>query len=955
MAKTICFLIFFLPIVGFSQIKTIGTPNISNYPKSVYNASTQNWGIAQDKNGFMYFANNDGILCFDGVRWNLNKVSDNSPVRTVFADSKNKLYIGLINDFGIFTQNEPKAPSFTSLRHLLPSEISVFDDVWRIHETPEGIVFQTYNYLFIYKDSKIEVLKPQKQFHFSFKVNNQLIFHERGNGIFILIGGKLVELPYEGDFKNFDISAMLESQNNEMLVCTPDRGVFITKNGKLTKWNTPANELLRQNKIYCASSVSGGYYAFGTILNGLIITDLNGNIIQILNNSSGIQNNTILSLYVDDHKNLWLGLDNGIDYVELNSPLSFIGNSKELGTGYCCRVFDGNLYLGTNQGLFIRPFNEAHNNQPFELVKNTAGQVWSLEVFDGQLICCHNQGTFIIEKRTATKISNIEGAWKYIRLKNNPSYLLGGHYEGLVVLKKGKSGWEFYKKLKKFNESSRYIKQSNDGEIWISHGEKGIFRLTLNGVDSIKQSELYSAKNGLPTTTGNILIEFKDKIYISTNNKIYKYENLSDSCKISPDVNTLFDVKGQIKELETDDLGNVWYIADNETGVLRFNEDLTYTKITSPFIKLSNENVNEFEFIYPLNSENVFFGIENGFAHYTSKFPKSYSQSFQAFITKIEIPYMDTVLYFYESESSSDLELPFRKNTFRFHYTAPFFENNEPLYFSYFLEDFSESWSEWSTDSYKDFSNLEEGSYLFKVKAKNIYDVESEISTFGFVISPPWHRAKWAYFLYAFFILVFTYLLVKFILYRIQLANKREKLRHQIELQKKEAQFKQQALVDEKEIIKLRNDKLRAEKLYRDKELANQTMNLVQKNEFLIKLDHELLRIQNSTQDGSVISKLALVKKRISKEIDNENQNKLFETYFEEVHAEFFKRLKEKYPRLSPNDLRLCAYIRMNIPSKEIATLLHITFRSVEISRHRLRKKLELSRDTSLSTFLSNI
>jgi DNA-binding CsgD family transcriptional regulator len=143
--------------------------------------------------------------------------------------------------------------------------------------------------------------------------------------------------------------------------------------------------------------------------------------------------------------------------------------------------------------------------------------------------------------------------------------------------------------------------------------------------------------------------------------------------------------------------------------------------------------------------------------------------------------------------------------------------------------------------------------------------------------------------------------------------------------------------------------------VYRDKELANQTMGIIQKNKLLLKLKEELDLIQKSTDDPQLRTRLLVITRRLDKEIDNKQQNKIFETYFEEVHEEFFNRIKEKHPNLSPRDLNLSAYIRMNLTTKEIATLLNITGRGVEIGRYRLRKKLDLPREVNLSTYLSNI
>jgi len=956
MNKALYILLFLLPFYCAAQLKNFGTPEIVNFPRSVYKGGTQNWGIAQDQNGFLYFANNDGLLKFDGINWELIRISDTSPLRSVFVDSRNNIFIGLINDFGVIASRESGKSEYKSLKHLLPEGIGDFNEIWRIHEIPRGIVFQCFDCLFIYRDEEVEVMQPQNQFHFSFRLDNRLYVHERGLGIFELIDGKLEKLSFGIENKGLEISAIFEMPDDNLLICSLQNGIFITEEGRLNKWDTPVNELLKESKLYSAASLPGNYYAFGTILNGLIITDAEGNVIQKLSRRNGIQNNTVLSILVGNDNNLWLGLDNGIDYLEVNSPVSFIGANGGFGTGYCCRIFKGNIYLGTNQGLYVSQFSGNNSTMEFRLVNNTAGQVWSLDIFDGQLVCGHNSGTFLINGVNSVKISNEPGAWKYIQLKGNSDYLLGGHYAGLILLKKGIRGWEFQKKIEGFNESCRFIKQDEDENIWISHGTKGVYKVILDdSIDSVKNYELFTAENGLPSNANNILFEFQNGIFVSTIEKVYRYNDSMNLFEPATEFNDLLNINGRIKALQEDEMGNVWYISQNETGVLRSNEDLSYTKITLPFKELNNRYVNEFENIYPFSEKSVFIGIDNGFAHYSSEFPKLYSREFNCYITGIDLPYIDSMIFLHNDIFLNEFEFPFRKNNFRFHFTAPFFENTLPLEFSYFLENYSEKWAEWNNDNYKDYTNLREGEYKFKVKAKNVYGVESKEAEFRFIITPPWHRSKTAYFLYFILLIISVYGLVRFVLYRMDIARRREKIKHEEELLRQQEQYKHQSVIAEKEIIKLRNDKLRAEKLHRDKELANQTMNLIQKNRFLNKLNDELQRLQNITEDSTVITKLVLIKKRIKKELDDKQQNLLFETYFEDVHSEFFKRLKEKYPHLSPNDLKLSAYIRMNIPTKEIATLLNISYRGAEISRYRLRKKLEISREVNLTTFLSNI
>jgi ligand-binding sensor domain-containing protein/DNA-binding CsgD family transcriptional regulator len=939
------------------QVKFKGTPHNYNYPKTEYDAGTQNWGIAQDTSMFMYFANNQGVLQFDGLHWNLIPTSQASPVRSVFVNSKNEIFVGFLNNFGVLQLNADGLFRFKSLKHLLPPGIDDFDEIWKIHEIPEGMVFQSYDYLFVLKNDTIEAFKPQNRFQFSFYANDKLFLHEPAVGLFYYEEGKIENVPWAEQLRNYEVWSVLEYKDDGLLLGTAQHGIFKYQNGELKKWYTPASKLVEEFELFSAVKISDNFYAYGTIRNGVVISDENGEIIQHINRKKGLQNNTVLSLYSDSNNNLWLGLDNGIDFIEINSPVSFLMNNEGLGTGYTCRVFGGKIYFGTNQGLFVQDFDEfTQQNENYKLAENTTGQIWSLNVFDGQLICGHNSGTFAVDGITTRKISDVEGAWDYIRLQNRPDLLLGGHFKGLVLLRKSENGWEFFKKIKGFDESSRYLAQTNDETIWVSHAAKGIFRITLNErLDSVTNIKIYTSENGLPSDLDNIIIPYNNALYISTPEGIYQYQESSDSFVSSAEMNNLLQLNSQLKTLKPDELGNIWFVAENESGVLRLNEDLTYTKITAPFKQLDNKYVDGFEFIFPYNSEQVFVGIDNGFALYSSDIQKSYSESFPSYLSRIELPYLDSVVYLLNTKIQPGLNVPFKKNSFRFHYTAPFYEYQDQLEFSYKLENYSSDWSAWTGNSYKDFTNLPAGNYVFKLKARNLYGVESSVSSFSFNITPPWYSSAVAYYSYIVLFFVLIYFSMKFFVNRMEKARKAEKDKHLQDLKEKIEEFQHQELVAEKEIMKLRNEKLQGEMVFRDKELANQTMSVIQKNKFLLTLKDELKQVQKTVADDQSQKKLAALTRKINKEIDNKQQNQIFETYFDEANEDFFKRLKKQFPQISPREMRLCSYIRMNLTSKEIAVLLNITERGVEISRYRLRKKLELPREINLSTFLSNI
>lgn len=947
-------IIILLPFTLLAQVKGIGLPNIRNYPKSDYKGGTQNWGVTQDPDGFMYFANNNGLLRFDGIKWDLFRVSDISPIRSVCADKKGNIYIGLNNDFGILNTRNPNGPVFKSLKDKIPSDITETEIIWRIYETQFGIVFQSFRYIFIYNEDKIHVIRPQKAFYYSFYVNNRLFFHEPGTGLFEYINGFVNRVPWADELVNTDILAIIDIHDNNLLIGTAQQGWYFYSMGKLQKWEVAANKLTEQFKLYCAVKTDENHIAIGTILNGVIIANTDGEIIQHFNLEKGLQNNTILSMFRDISGNLWLGLDNGVDFIELNSPLSYISSYDGISTGYCGLVHNGNLYLGTNQGLFVKSFNDKSSttNKKFKLVENTEGQVWCLKIIDGQLICGHNFGTFIIEGEKATKISDEPGGWTYLQPAKDSSLMIGGNYNGLALFKKTSRGWIFSAKVKNFNESSRFLTEDGDGNIWMSHGSKGVFRIRLNeSFDSIVSAKLYDSKSGFPTDDQNILISINKNWYISTIDGLYEYSSSTDRFIKNEELTRLFNLNEQLKFAVMDKEDNLWYIAGSQAGVLHHNEDLSYSKITAPFSQLKNTFVGGFEFLYVHSNDNVFFGTEDGFAHYSSRIITSFNDTFKTFITKVEIPYLDTVFY----QPDINYKFPFWRNAFRFYYAAPYYLNPGQLEFSYFIENYSDNWSAWSSDNYRDITNLPENEYVFRVKARNSFGIESEEAQFAFVIHPPWHRSLIALYLYLITGIVLIIALYRFMSRRIEKSKIKERKKHQKELIRKEKEYEQQSLIAEKEIIKLQNEKLEAEKIFLDKELANQTLNLVEKNKFLTKINQELKHVANETHDGAVKTKMAILKKRIDREIDDHRQKKIFESYFEEVHADFFARLKVQFPQLSPNDLRLCAYIRMNISTKEIATLLNISERGVEISRYRLRKKLELARDVNLSAYLLTV
>ncbi|NCU03345.1 MAG: transcriptional regulator, partial [Chitinophagaceae bacterium] len=279
--------------------------------------------------------------------------------------------------------------------------------------------------------------------------------------------------------------------------------------------------------------------------------------------------------------------------------------------------------------------------------------------------------------------------------------------------------------------------------------------------------------------------------------------------------------------------------------------------------------------------------------------------------------------------------------------------------YSYFLEGFDEDWSAWSKKTERDYTNLPAGNYTFNVKSRNNPDNQSPVTGFSFKILPPWYQTWWAYTVYVLLFFSLLYLFYK----RQQRKYKRlqqlklQEQQRKYDEEQKQLQLQHQIEIEksEKQIVELRNEKLQSEVEHKNSELASSAMNLVQKKEMLSKLKEDLAQYKSHTDAGKAGKEFQKIMKLIDKELDDNGEWEQFAVHFDSVHTNYLKKLKEQYPTLTTSDLKLAAYLRLNLSSKEIAQLMNISIRGVETSRYRLRKKLELPNEVNLFDHLIKI
>jgi ligand-binding sensor domain-containing protein len=969
MRKSFFLLLLLLPVTEISLANPVeyGISEIEYFNRRQYDGATQNWNISQAENGLLYFANNDGILEYDGARWRLLEHHDNftnNLPRSVYV-LDDKVYMGATDEFGYDQSDSAGVFSYHSITDAF--NVEKLGDFWNIFELNGQIVFQSHNGLCVYTPGEsVEIVRADSRISEAFLVNENLLVHDDEQGLMELRSGSLFKVPGGDVFKGKMIGGILALSKEAMVIGTMDDGLYKWDVEGISRWDVPAADYLKSTNIFCAEKV-GDELAFGTIQSGVVVVDSEGNIKMIAGKEQGLNNNTVLDLFVDRQKNIWAALDNGIARINYNSAVSFIGGYFDLGTGYCIETKADRFYLGTNQALYTITENQfsspVKERDDFHMVKGTNGQVWSIfkDEVTNEILVGHNLGIFRLNGEEASLITpgSVNGAWTFRKVPGRDDLMVVGFYNGLLLLKKnGKGKWEYAHRISGFLESSRFFEWDDNGDLWVAHGLKGLFRLQFDEsytrVTDVKTKEDFY---GIDNYEGFTLSKVDDRIVMAATNGLYTVDPERKDSFVRDELETFFFSSRYPVRLQQDSFGNIWFFVNNGVGVLRYQEDGTYRKIDNPMVPLNNKLVNGFESVFVLDEETAFFGIEDGFGQYSANNDVNYYQPFEVHIRGFKSREVPDRQFFANSSSPKQEYVPvfpYKNNAFEVFFSATWFGSGEVEY-SAMLEGFEGRWSDWGTIQNRQFTRLPEGDYVFKVRARNVHGVQSKPAIFNFIVNPPWFRSTTAKIIYIVLVIILS-LLIFWSTGRIaEKSKEREKIRQQEKYKEKEEELFREALEKEKEMIRLRNEKLRNDMKHKEKELASSTMHILHKNDFLIKIKDELQKARKTDGQEVFDKKINSVIRQIDRDIDHDAHWEIFEKHLEQVHEDFLNRLNAEHNELTAREMRLAAYLRMNMTSKEIASLMNITPRAVENNRYKLRKKLNLEQGDNLVDYIMKI
>lgn len=928
---------------------------VINYNKTVYGKGTQTWQIAPYKKNWTFFANRNGLVQFDGYEWKLFQLKNHSDLRSVtFSSLHQRIYVGGINEYGYFKPSDNGKMNYYCLSDTLNVEYSRIGNVWGIYETDNILYFQGDNKVVKYCNNKYTSIKIDAKIDCSNLVNG-VFYIGTDRGVFVLIGNTFFPLQGSEDLNGKRIRTVLPYKKG-IIVVTAYHGLFYYDGRKTKPFFTGAEDFMEKNEIFCAAQ-KGDQIALGTIHKGILMIDCKTMKKTFYNENNGLKNNTVLSMAFDENGNLWAGLDNGLDYILLNYPFTNLYSYPNFyGAGYTAILERDNLFLGTNRGLYYMsyPIPIEDNLPKIKTVEHSSGQVWNLCRVGNDLFCLHDRGLFLINGTQMNRITDIIGAWYCEAVVGYPNMMFVGVYNGLFLLRKNQNKWKIVSRVKGITDSFRFFAQESTGILW-ANNLGSLNRLVLSkDLTRVITQKKYKIKSLMPASNELLITKIEGNICFATTRGAYTYNKANDAIEPLSDLNKLLNGKTAYTKL-VEYRNKIVGLTNQEIcianlGVHRRGEKTLHYPIHQSLIEL----VPKFESLVPLSDSLFVVPNGNGFA-LLNTIKNSYKSNQNINIRNMYLSHPKDSLVYTSNflGKKPTLLISYNYNSVRFEYDANSMALNNDILFQYRLND--TEWSNFTSVKTKEFTNLFEGHYIFEVKTiySNGHIATDEIA---FTILPPWYRSIAAYIIYS-----ILFLLTLFIIYRwddIRLKRKKQQaiLEKEKELQKLEEVYEIEKEHREKQIIQLEKEKLEHELQYKSQEMTNLMINFLRKNKILTEIKSEIFKVISTTKGDStkeVKQQLFIINNKIDANIQSDEVLKRIEDEFDLLHNDFMRRLSAKHPNLSTNERMMCAYLIMNLSTKEIAPLLNISTRGVETIRYRLRKKFNLEREDNLIEYLN--
>ncbi len=771
--KVILLIVFGL-LIGlgvYAQTTEHGIPALINFSPKDYGQESQNFSIIQDKNSMMYIGNSNGIMEFDNTNWRIIKVTGR-PIMDI--NSKNEIYFGGYNQFGKiqFENGLMKTKPIEYYEEFKPGQVQ------QVVAMDDKVFFTTSHQLLIYSNDTLELEQSNAEGIKIFKQNKNLLIYMPDRGIYRWIDNKITPHTDFSLFENISVQDLIPLNNSDFIIKpSNEKGFYIYKNYKINHFYTDADDFIETNNYAIAKIIKNKNLIIGTDHGGLVCVDLKGQYQYSINMDNGLRDNQITDILVDNKHRVWATTYNGISMIETDSDLSFFDSSFGFnGAVVSMYRYKGKLYIGTSIGLYKyysgNIYNSERNNFDlrlrFEKVNGIRALCWQLTELNGKLCAITTNGVYEITNLESKLL--LEGYYNsFLKLsffKNN--YVLGTS-TGLLITEIEDTKIDTVGYLKNLKYNIRTINEDYFGNLWLGTNEDGLFETGFySGVSTTAPHSHYDEGQGLPKNFDWVdVFNSSQGTLFSTSKGVYRYNYTLNSFVMDTLLGLNFQAGNkQIYPIVEDNKKNLWYSCiydgkyERETGVFIYNgANKRYTPLTKPFLQLSEYVI---EGIYPENDSVVWFGSSDALIKYEKHDSNSKTERFPCFIRKITIGQDSTIsLSSNDNLSNQSITYNFNDKTIRFDFTALAFSTFGELEYQVKLEGFDDDWSDWSKETFKEYTALVERKYVFKVRARDVYGDISNEASISFEVEPPFYRTIYAFIIYIIVFGAIIYLVLK--------------------------------------------------------------------------------------------------------------------------------------------------------------------------------------------------
>ncbi|MGB0523932.1 MAG: SpoIIE family protein phosphatase [Flammeovirgaceae bacterium] len=792
-----------------------GNPFISRYTPEEYGASRQIFAVVQDSRGRLYIANVDGILIYDGTFWEKIQTPDNSYVRALAIDDNDRVYAGAYNDFGVLEANALGQIKFKSLIHLLPeADRENIENIWAIRTAKDVVYFQGRSDIYAYQNGKITKISYPNKINRISIINDQLYLSDEVTGLSHYQNGEFKPLPNGDYFIGKNIYDIHQREQQKLLLVSRRHGVF--QYDFNTKNAAPITEIpssATTSFVYSNHMTPQGDLALGTWNNGLYLYPPKG-APQVINAAQGLSHNRVITVNSINNQNLFVGTQEGFSYVETATPVVFWNADN----GLPGRVTDmervgDKLFISTESGLF-------YIDQEGLLHSVAAVQVqdiWDLlalpESLGGNLLIGTNLGVFEYDGQATQRIS----AQSCVALAYSEQFPSSVFYcsKKLVRLQRTNDAWK-QTILTPLNDawSLAIDPQKN---IWVGTYTNGVCRIQaqdLNTSDTLPAERItyYDTTHQLTSFSNKVIDYNQEVIILNENGGVFQFNATANQFALHPRFQQAF---GQDSVLlsalaKLPESTTAWFESEKGLGYFTDTQQASYQYINRI------ENAPSFDTkIYPDQDGVVWVGSAKGLFRYDSKKAQDYQSPLFTHIKKVTIK-KDSLIYGGFPVSQA-YELPYAIGNIIFKYSATSYDKSDQIRYSYFLEGNDEDWSEWTTETKKEYTNLWEGEYTFRVKAQDRYLNVTEEASFSFEVLAPWYRTSLAYLAYLVVGGLIIWLLLRLNSARLRAANERleqivsqrtaelKDKNHEVLQQNEELQQQQEEIITQRDYIEQQN------------------------------------------------------------------------------------------------------------------------------------------------------